>query len=286
MKSLLLPLSAQAKAKNAMHIAAQFALQFRASLNALYIRPDPRSAIPYMGEGLTADMIQELCNAADQDGTHQAKETQELYADTMADAGLEIAATEEKPCQGSRATWHEKTGAITDHVGRRARTADLAICSKPSLDSGDSQEIFHDLIYRSGRPVLMIPEECKQVPGGHIMVAWNGRAEGARAVGASLPILWSADKVSLLQIGQPKGDRPGLDNVADYLRDHGVSCTLINPQSDGSPIGGQILDIAKQEAADMIVVGAYSHSRWREMILGGVTRHLVTYSELPIFMSH
>lgn len=285
MKSILLPLTAQIADENVTRVAGLLAFQFRATLNGLFIRSDPRSAIPFMGEGLTADMIQDLCNAADEEGKEQAQEAMDRYAKCMEQTGVRVADSGTRP-DGANARWRVVAGQITDHVGRRARTADLAVCAKPSIDSGDSQEIFHDLIYRSGRPVLMVPEESSEAPGRHILVSWNGRAEGARAVGAALPLLWSAEKITLLQIGEGNPDRPSLEDVADYLHDHGVSSTILHRDNDGSPIGGQILDVAKEEAVDMVVVGAYSHSRWREMILGGVTRHLVTHSTLPIFMSH
>lgn len=285
MKSILLPLTSQIADENVTRVAGLLAFQFRATLNGFFVRPDPRSAIPFMGEGLTADMIQDLCNAADSEGKEQAEAAYGRFSKYMEQTGIRLAADGEKP-DGANARWQVAAGQVTDHVGRRARTADLAVCPKPDIEIADSQEIFHDLIYRSGRPVLMVPEESAEAPGRHIMVAWNGRAEGARAVGAALPLLWSAEKVSLLQIGEPNPDRPGLEHVAEYLHDHGVTCIINNKPNDGTPYGAQILDTAHRDKADMIVIGAYSHSRWREMILGGVTRHLVTHSDLPIFMSH
>lgn len=285
MKSILLPLTLQVAHDNVTRVAGLLAFQFRATLNGLFIRPDPRSAIPFMGEGLTADMIQDLCDAADKEGKAQAKKAFKHFSTGMEQSGIRMADATKK-ADGANAQWRVVSGQITDHVGRRARTADLAICSKPSANLGDSQEIFHDLIYRSGRPVLMVPEESTEAPGRHIMVAWNGRAEGARAVGAALPLLWSAEKVTLLQIGEADPDRPGLEDVSEYLHDHGVTCVIHKKPADGRPVGEQILEAAHKEKADMVIVGAYSHSRWREMILGGVTRYLVANSDLPIFMSH
>jgi len=284
-KSILLPLTVQIAHENVTRVAGLLAFQFRATLNGLFIRPDPRSAIPFMGEGLTADMIQDLCDAADKEGTAQAEKAFKHFSASMGQSNIRVTDATRKT-DGANAQWRVVSGKITDHVGRRARTADLAVCGKPSAALGDSLEIFHDLIYRSGRPVLMVPEESTEAPGRHIMVAWNGRAEGARAVGAALPLLWSAEKVTLLQIGDANPDRPGLEDVSEYLNDHGVTSVIHKKPTDGRPVGQQILETAHKEKADMVVVGAYSHSRWREMILGGVTRYLVANSDLPIFMSH
>lgn len=285
MKSILLPLTAQIKDDNLTHIAALLAFQFRATLTGLFVRLDPRSAIPFMGEGLTAEMVQNLCDAAETEGLAQAKIAAKSFTKQIAQAGIHMAGPGEQQT-GANARWTVVAGQIQDHVGRRARTADVALCTKPKIEMSDSQDIFHDLIYRSGRPVLMIPETCTDVPGRHILVAWNGRTEGARAVGAALPLIWGAEKVTLLQVGDPDPDRPTLENLSDYLLDHGVSTELIAAPKSDAPIGEQILTTAKDIKADMIVIGAYSHSRWREMILGGVTRHLVTHSDCSIFMSH
>lgn len=285
MKSILLPLTAQIEDDNLTRVAALLAFQFRSTLNGLFIRLDPRSAVPFMGEGLTADMIQNLCDAADTEGMAQAKLAAKRFSREVEQAGLTVAAPSQKP-DGANARWSVVAGQISDIVGRRARTADVALCIKPTLDNADSQDIFQDLVYRSGRPVLMVPRTSAEVPGRHILVAWNGRAEGARAVGAGLPLLWGAEKVTLLQVGDSDPDRPTLENLSDYLHDHGVSSDIVLLQKSEASIGSQILDATRDIGADMIMIGAYSHSRWREMILGGVTRHLVTHSDLPIFMSH
>lgn len=286
MKSILLPLTSQSTARNVLDVAVDIAKASSASLTGLFISPDPRTTIPFMGEGLTADMIQDLCNAATAESEAQETNTLDLFETALARRGVKLTDDIVRDPESCQARWLVCSGLISDHVGRRGRTADVAVCAKPSIESADSQEVFHDLIYRSGRPVLMIPPETTSTPGKHIMVAWNGRAEGARAVGAALPLLKTADTITLLQIGEPQGDRPGVEHAADYLRDHGLSSIILNPMPEGGAIGEQILSIANKERADMVVVGAYSHSRWREMILGGVTRHLVNHSNLPIFMSH
>jgi len=286
MKSILLPLTAQSHDQNVQNVAMDIAVSFNATLTGLYVAPDPRTTIPFMGEGLTAEMIQDLCTAATAENDKQAVETLTGFKEGLKKGGIELTEEPARLPDKSQARWAMCSGLITDHVGRRARTADLAVCAQPTMDSADSQEVFHDLIYRSGRPVLMVPGSCNEGKMDHILIAWNGRAEGARAIGAALPLLHRASKVTLLQIGEPLDDRPGIEHAADYLRDHGLSATILNPQPANGSIGEQIMNIAANEQVDMIVIGAYSHSRWREMILGGVTRHLVNHCDLPVFMSH
>jgi len=285
MKSILLPITSYTANENIMRIAGAFAFQYRASLKALFVRPDARSAIPFMGEGLTADMIQDLCNASEREGLEQAGGAKTTFLASMEAAGVPVVETHQKT-ENASASWQVVAGEVADYVGRRARTSDVAICTRPDTRVPDSQEVFKDLVYRSGRPLIVIPTSFTDTPGRRVLVGWNGSAECARAVGAALPILWSAEQVSLLQIGDANADRPGLEDVAEYLADHGVSSERIIEAKTGDPVGAQMHAAAVKQRADMIVLGAYSHSRWRELILGGVTQYLATHSELPIFMSH
>lgn len=282
MKSILLPLTAHIHEHVVIDASIRVASWFDATINGLFIRADPRTSISFMGEGLTADMIQDLCEATENEGLAQAEKCEQTFSRAMAAADIDF----EQDTKGPTARWRVAVGEITDHVGRKARTADLAVCPQPSATQPGAQEILHDLIYRSGRPVLMVPEAGIQHSLDHIFIAWNGRAEGARAVGAALPILKKAGKITLLQLGAINEDRPSLEDVADYLGDHGLKTHMVADHDFNGNIAEEILRRADDEQADMIVAGAYSHSRWREMILGGVTRHLVHHCQKPVFMSH
>lgn len=282
MKSILLPLTANIHEHVVIDASARLASDYNATVNGLFIRPDPRTSISFMGEGLTADMIQDLCEATEKEGLANAQKCEQTFIRAMAAGDIELDKTE----GGPSARWRVAVGDITDHVGRKARTADLAICPQPSSTQPGAEDILNDLIYRSGRPVLMVPETGIPGPLNHILIAWNGRAEGARSVGAALPILKGAKHITLLQLGEINEDRPTLEDLADYLADHGVKAQPItNSEFDGN-VGEEIMHHSEVDNADLIVAGAYSHSRWREMILGGVTRQLVHKSKKPIFMSH
>ncbi len=285
MKSILLPLTYCVDTETLNRIASDLTLRFRASLHGLFIRPDPRLAIPFMGEGLTADMIQQLCDTAEKEGLANAAKAEKDFRACMQAADIKILKGDEHS-DHARARWTTVTGQITDHVGRRARTADLAICNKPDSEIPDSDDIFHDLIFRSGRSVLMVPSGYTREVGRHVMIAWNGRAEGARAVGGAMPMLIGAEKVTVVQIGDMDDARPGLDDIKAYLGEYGIKARARHENVEDNSIGNQLLTLAADMAADTIVLGAYSHSRWRELVLGGVTRHIVAKSKLPIFMSH
>lgn len=284
MKSILLPLTAHMKADAVTKAAIDLALQFRSSLTGLFVRPDPRTAIPFMGEGLTADMIQTLCDNAEKQGRAQADEAESAFRSATDGANLKW--TTKGESESARASWTVATGEVSDHVGRRARTADIAICLQPTSKSPDTEDIFHELIFRSGRSALMVPESFEGPVGRHVMIAWNGRAEGARAVTGALPLLVNAQKVSIVQVGDIGEDRPDMADIAHYLAEHGVEAATVAVEESDKPVGEVLLDTAAKIAADTVVIGAYSHSRWREMVLGGVTKYITANSKLPVFMSH
>ncbi|WP_417451810.1 universal stress protein [Kordiimonas sp.] len=285
MKSILLPLTHTIEAATITRIASELALQGQGSLTGLFIRPDPRMAIPFMGEGLTAEMIQHLCDTAETEGKANAAKAETAFREAVNRQGLKLLDTGER-AEGGRARWRVVTGQINDHAGRSARTSDLTVCLQPDGDAPDSDDIFHDLIFRSGRSVLMVPGSYTGSVGRHVMIAWNGRAEGARAVGGAIPLLLGAEKVTIVQIGDIDPVRPDFEDLEDYLEEYGITATTRNDTDKGESIGNQLLETATKIDADCIVLGAYSHSRWREMVLGGATRHIVSKSKLPIFMSH
>ncbi|WP_262690950.1 universal stress protein [Kordiimonas aestuarii] len=285
MKSILLPLTNSIDAGNITRIAAELATRHQGSLTGMFIRLDPRMAIPFMGEGLTADMIQQLCDTAEKEGKANAAKAESAFRETVGKMGLKLLSEGQK-AEGARARWREVIGQVNDHAGRAARTSDLTVCVKPDAEMPDSDDIFHDLIFRSGRSVLMVPAAYSGAVGRHVMIAWNGRAEGARAVGGAIPLLLVAEKVTIVQIGDIDPVRPDFEDVEDYLEEYGIKATTRNDKEKGDSIGNQLLGTAGQIGADCIVLGAYSHSRWREMVLGGATRHIVSKSTLPIFMSH
>lgn len=285
MKSILLPVTANSDVKAITRVATNLATQFRSSLTGLFVRADPRSAIPFMGEGLTADMIQTLCDNADAQGVDQASKAETAFRAATDAAGIKWLETGQ-PCDSAKASWCVVAGDIGDHVGRRARTSDIAICQQPDSKTLDSEDIFLDLIYRSGRSVLMVPKDFEGTVGRHVMIAWNGRAEGARAVTGALPLLVDAEKVTIVQVGDIGEDRPCMNQIARYLSEHCVDANKLAIEPSDKSVGAQLLETATEIGADTLLLGAYSHSRWREMVLGGVTKYVTAKSKLPVFMSH
>lgn len=182
---------------------------------------------------------------------------------------------------------------VAELISRHARYADLVVMGQVDPDDPltGTPELAEDVLLGSGRPVLMVPYiGALKAPGRRVMVAWDAGREAARAVNDALPLLEAADKVVVAIVnpqrgGQGHGQEPGAD-IALHLSRHGVKVDVqVYTQRDLS-IGDVLLARISDENIDLMVLGAYGHTRLREMVLGGVTRDMLRTMTVPLFMSH
>ncbi len=174
-----------------------------------------------------------------------------------------------------------------------ARYADLVVAGQPEpeANAGVASDFAEELVLGAGRPVLFVPY-AGTFPevGRRVLVAWNAGREAARAVTDALPLLRRASMVQVVAFdprkgGADHGDIPGAD-IALVLARHGVKVSIAQQQSADVDVGNQILSRAADMQSDLIVMGAYGHSRLRELVLGGVTRTLLDTMTVPVLMSH
>jgi nucleotide-binding universal stress UspA family protein len=183
----------------------------------------------------------------------------------------------------------EPVTAVIEH----GRAADLIVASQsdPDWEMSGLFDAPERLALESGRPVLVVPYAGRFGEiGKRIMVAWSGKREGARAVFDALPLLKSADKVTLLCVvgsdaDGESGQLPGVEIAASLAR-HGVKVTVRKTLADEVGVADEILARLADEGSDLLVMGAYGHSRLREMVFGGVTRHILRHMTVPTLMSH
>lgn len=174
----------------------------------------------------------------------------------------------------------------------QARYADLLVLGQAADAGSNEGSLLPDLpdyvILNCGRPVLLVPRAGRfPAIGKRVMVAWNGSIEAAKAVTAALPLLRNARQVTLAVLGDSAdtlGEAPGSD-IALYLARHGVTVEVLRRPEPADP-GKAILSLAADFNADLLVMGAYGHSRFREMMLGGATRTILATATLPVFMVH
>jgi len=174
----------------------------------------------------------------------------------------------------------------------QARYADLVVLGQAAADDDNEGSLLPDLpdyvLLNCGRPVLLVPRTGRfPTIGKRVMVAWNGSVEAAKAVTAALPLLRGAEQVTLAVLGNSAdtlGESPGAD-IALYLARHGVNVEVLRRPEAADP-GKAILSLAADFNVDLLVMGAYGHSRFREMMLGGATRTILATATLPVLMAH
>ncbi len=186
-------------------------------------------------------------------------------------------------------------GTPADRIAEISRYADLAIVGQPDPDivgpADPAIEMPGTLILEAGRPILVIPYAGKfEQVGKNVMVMWNASREATRAVYDAVPLLTHAEKVAVVSVnpgrGTPDiGDLPGAD-ITHQLARHGIKVEAAPTYANDIDIGDVILSRASDFGADLIVMGGYGRSRFREMILGGATRHLLEHMTVPVLFSH
>jgi nucleotide-binding universal stress UspA family protein len=177
--------------------------------------------------------------------------------------------------EGPTASFASVTGREEDLVAQQARLADLTVVPHPEAgEDVSSSDALHAVLFDSGRPVLIAPRTAPPSIGTRVCVAWNGTAESAAAVYASLPWLERAQAVRVLSAEEYQRRGPGAQNLAAYLALHGVRAELATFRPLDRDVGAGMLAAARDFGSDLLVMGAYSHSRLRQLILGGIDGRL------------
>lgn len=255
--------------------AIEFSLANNAHLTALYVVPNyPVPA--YVGMPMDPGVVQQN-NDYEWD---EAKKMQQQFEKTIQASGCEY-------------EWRIEEGDTVRLLNLHGRYFDLIILGQndPDRNSMYHISITGDLVVGLGRPCLVLPFEGTVFrPAKRILVAWNGSHTAARALNDAMPLLEAAEVVEVITINPEKtslaeGDLAPAD-ICLHLARHGVKAVATGHHSKGVDKGELLLTQASQMAADLLVTGAYGHSRVREFILGGVTRHLLNNMSLPVFMSH
>jgi nucleotide-binding universal stress UspA family protein len=275
-RKLLLPLSETPCGASALATGLAVAALWQAHLAALIVQVDSRDVAPLAGEGLSGAMIEDMMQATERDGAARAARLRALFEAAVAGAAGGVAGT----------TMQTVRGRDEEVVPAQARLADLTILPHPdrSQDEGAS-DTLHAVLFDSGRPVLIAPRHPVRQIGTRCCVAWNGTVESSSALAAMLPWLRRAQAVRVLHAGAYQRRGPAAADIVPYLALHGIVAEVMEFDPVNRDVGAGLLAASADFGADLLGMGAYSHSRLRQLILGGVTRHVLHNSAIPILMS-
>jgi len=277
-KSILVHLADVQRAPRLLEAAVPMARQMQAHLIGLVVMP-PFVVIPAAdGTGMTVSVDQH----------------REAYQPEM----TQLKAMFEKATAGQtfQSEWREADAAFATAAGtivEHGRAADIIVANQrdASWPYSNMLEEPERVAIESGRPLLLIPNKGRlALPAKHVTIAWNARREAARAVFDAMPLLKLATGVDVVWINPEKepavaGDLPAAEICAMLAR-QGINCVASQASAIGADVGRELLRQASAAGSDLLVMGCYGHSRLREFILGGASKHVIEYAEMPVLMSH
>jgi nucleotide-binding universal stress UspA family protein len=279
-KSILTVVTSAERAELAVAGAAAQALAHDAHLDILALGVD-RTQVGYSYVGSGAVILQAALDRAEQD----ARETEKAVRHAIA--------AQAPTLRWSLESAVTQLGALTDLVAQRARFADLVVLPRPyGLGLGAEQEaVVEAALFEGQAPVLVLPESGagRAATPRRVILAWNQGAEAMTAIRKALPLLQSADQVNIAVIDPPqhgpeRSDPGGM--LCQMLVRHGVRAEVSVLARTLQRISDVLARHVRDSNADLLVMGAYGHSRFREAILGGATRNMLEQAEVPVLMAH
>lgn len=249
-------------------VATALAERFGARLVGMHVSPPPIIPVGY-GEG-AAYVGPEIIEAQREAAKIVAERVEKAFRTVTADR--------------ADTAWRMDDGDPGELVAMAARTADLTISGRLEASGIDAlaRQVVEQLVHEAGGPVLMLPPGAAKPPGTRVLVAWNGRREAARALKDALPFIVTAEETYIVSIGEDAGEE--LEAAVAMVERHGAKVRA-HRVTDYSDAGHALLEATVANGCDLLVMGAYGHSRLREMVLGGATRHILQNAKVAVLFS-
>lgn len=273
---------------DAVALAAGFAAAspFAGHVQALFISPDPRQAVPFIGLPVSPEVVQQIVDNAVEvaEAAHKAARANVEAAAAKANValvGAQIAGT------GVTCSFYRIEGAFIAEATEAAKLADLIVFAAPMMGGGpDVTGAVIESLMHVRRPVLLAPEGLVRDLATKVTIGWDGGIAAAHALAAAVPLLKQAGAVEICSVGTLPRDAASQAEALAYLALHGVEATARQIDAAEAEPGAVLLNDAETSGATLLVLGGYGHSRVSETFFGGTTMHVVTHAALPVFMTH
>jgi nucleotide-binding universal stress UspA family protein len=278
MKTILVPTQNIAAMPSALELAVLLARRMGAYIEGFPLRV---AIPPYIAAELTAGFTMA---AYTEQRDEETTELRRVFETFMQKHGVPSGTTAERPACGWLAVASEDEGFI----GSRGRAFDITVISRLGADSTSlHQRAIESGLFESGRPVLLAPPNVPTQIASNVMIHWNGSTEQARANAFAMPLLRLAERVTVLTVaGGQDVPGPSADDILAQLQHNGIAAKPIRVNLGDRETGEAVLDAAKAEGCDLLVKGAFTRNRLRQMIFGGATSHIMEHADLPVLMAH
>ena len=280
MQTILVPVEKNSQIESTLATVCELAKMFDSYVEGFALSPELNTLVAAEGIG---SMVVYPTDLAEHD-EESAAAARRLFEDAMARHGIAPAgAAQDVP----RYAWNGRALAGDGFLGSRGRVFDVSVIGRPGA-SADSPHMstLEAALFDSGRPILIAPPVAPAHMGQVVTIAWNGSTETARAIAYAKPLIKRAERV-IVQVVEGVGvSGPSGADVAQHLKRNGIASEVATVKRGSRSSGAAVLEEAIAAGTDLLVKGAYTQSRLRQMIFGGATSHIIAETTLPVLMAH
>jgi nucleotide-binding universal stress UspA family protein len=279
MKTILIPTERGESMSSALQVTLLLARRFDSYIEGFALQPGISQLLAVdMGASFATESFM-------QESIEEAKKTKAMFEAFMQEQGVPRSS---QAASGLSFSWLDDAPEGEDIVGSYGRVFDLIVLSRPDATSlGRHHRALESGLFESGRPILLSPPSPPKQIATNVLIAWNGSTEQTRAIAFAMPLLQQAERVQVLTIPGGAGvPGPSGEQLTRSLQRNGIPATPLTVELDGRSTGETVLAAAASEDCDLLIKGAYTQSRLRQLIFGGATRHILANATLPVFLAH
>ena len=279
MKTILVPVETHDRTDSILSTALAFAGNFGSQVTGFALTP---ATTPFLAaDVIGASVIYEPLAEYNEESSDKARQAFEAFM------GRHSVPPTQAAKDGIGWTWKKDVPPGDHMVGILGRVFDITVVgrSEPRV-SGPRSTTLDAALFDSGRPILIAPPNPPETIGKRVVIAWNRSTETARTVAFAMRLLKKADEVVVLAVEGSHVPGPTADDLIAYLRAHDIPSRGLSTGQSRRTAGEAILEEAKALGSDLLLKGAFTQSRLRQIIFGGATQHILTETEVPVFMAH
>jgi len=287
-RKILLPLVGSENDRLGLDLGFGLARNLCAHVGALFVRPDPEEAIPYLGFGSVhlEEIKEEYRRHAETTGKKAANRAHRQFNAACKRHGI-AKAKRPNDLGGTNANWFEVVGCMTREVPEAAKLFDISVFAGPHADYHRLlPNLLECTLLESGRPLLFIPDGSIDFPLERIAIAWDASVQAVHAVDAAAAFLEDAKDIQVLSVEELYEDTADPQKLVEYLAWHGLDAEARVLPRAHEAVGHALLSAAQEIEASLLVMGGYAHNRFQEAVFGGTTLHAMRHTHLPLLMMH
>ncbi len=286
-KTILVPIDGSKGSFAALSRAFVVARRFESHIKGLHVMTRGSDVATAGTYNLPAKLRKNVEAEAEKGAMKKAAELQEFFEGHCLDNDIPISSRPVKQ-GGATAVWHQEFGSVDEVLIHHGRVSDVIAVPRPKIKTGVLRRspmgrAIEGILLRTGRPVLIEPPKSNVKKCERIVLGWNDSVECSRALAMTMPWLVGLDEITVLV---SKKRKPNVKTLVEYLSWYDVKANIVLLDGKGKSIGEAMLNVCNEDKADFLIVGGFSHARARELLFGGVTRHLLEHSNIVTIMAH